>query len=154
MSFLRIEKISGPRAVSRSAVRPDGIAVVMPGGQGDDYRRRLLKLVPAESLALYPFGTTLLSLNPTGTVFDAIYAITWFAACLGFTVALRWVYTKGPGQRPQYVAIAVAAVSFVLWVLNLNGGVGPFVIPVDHRVAVMLLAALWVNVTALIYRGD
>ncbi|MEQ8823400.1 MAG: hypothetical protein RIC14_03405 [Filomicrobium sp.] len=89
----------------------------------DGYMAKLVKLVPAEAIALYPFlhaGALAVVQNENGDISGL-----WLPALVGWLVLavvilLRWLATLGPDGKAQWGAVAIAAISFVLWVPNLG----------------------------------
>ncbi|MDX2307209.1 MAG: hypothetical protein NW216_03115 [Hyphomicrobium sp.] len=120
---------------------------------GDAYLSRLVKLIPGEAVVAYPFlhsraeqvigefkglphGETKIHVwdqggvgaDALGTSYYAtgpdhwlLIAMAWLI--LALVVLLRWQATRGPGG-PQWGAVIIAAVSFMLWVPVMNGSFG------------------------------
>lgn len=102
---------------------------------------RLVKLVPAEILAVYLAGRAHA---------EAIHG-AWPLVCLGLLVVVRIWGTHERGRGPQWSAILVAAVSFVIWVLALDGRILGWTVPPDLA---SLLVLVWTTLAPLIVRGD
>ena len=102
---------------------------------------RLVKLVPAEILAVYLAGR--------GHA-DALHG-AWPLVCLALLLIVRIWGTHERGRGPQWSAIAVAAVSFLIWVLALDGRILGWTVSPDLA---SLLVLVWTTLAPLIVRGD
>ncbi len=121
---------------------------------GDDYMSRLIKLIPAEAVTVYPLlvkgaedavctearlaGSACTpffspfsqpAAEVTGGALVSPFAwlpvaVAW--AVLALVVIIRWRATMDERGRPQWGAIAIASISFVLWVAAINGNFGIF----------------------------
>ncbi|HTO53196.1 MAG TPA: hypothetical protein VMR50_07400 [Myxococcota bacterium] len=116
-----------------------------------DYAERLSKLVPAEVISLYLAGVGVIGAPQSSPQLS----VAWVGVCLVGVVAVRVWGTResGPGSRPQWPAVAIAAVSFLIWVYQLGGG--PFALAslYDPKAAALLLL-VWTFFVPLFYRGD
>jgi len=84
---------------------------------------RLVKLVPAEAVAVYPLlYNEAKGLADAGNRARAIALVSWII--LAVVVVLRAQATAVPHRGPQWVAVAVAAVSYVIWVYVFGGQFG------------------------------
>jgi hypothetical protein len=104
-------------------------AIRTRGGEADAaaptgaYMERLVKLVPAEAVAVYP-----LLFNEARSLADAINRaraialVSWII--LAIVVVLRWQATASPERGPQWLAVGVAAVSYIIWVYVFGGHFG------------------------------
>lgn len=106
---------------------------VRRGGSGeplepDFYMSRLIKLLPAEAVAVYPMLH-----NNAEDVAEASaqissgagwlpIAMAWFVLML--VILLRWQATRDANGNAQWGAVAIAAISFFLWVPTMNGSFG------------------------------
>ncbi len=90
----------------------------------DPYMSRLVKLVPAEAVGLYPFMMQQAeNLTPHGSgPRYAVYFAAW--VLLLIVVVLRWRATSEPGRGSQWGAIMIAAVAFFIWVHVMGGDFG------------------------------
>jgi len=102
---------------------------------------RLVKLVPAEILAVYMAGRS------HAAAIDG----AWPLVCLALLVVVRIWGTHERGRGPQWSAIAVAAISFLIWVLAIDGRI--LTLAVNSDLA-SLLVLVWTTVAPLIVRGD
>jgi tetrahydromethanopterin S-methyltransferase subunit C len=115
---------------------------------GDGWSSRLAKLIPAEALGLYGTGQALV---PPGRA-EVLAGLAF--VCLLFAAALRYVATMDPRTgKPQWVAIAIAGMSFILWVVALRPPVGPLDLG-DNYFLAALVALIWGAVVPAFYKGD
>ena len=108
-------RVIGPGEVTR-----DG-----RGAAEDVYVSRLVKLVPAEAVSMYPFfhsyASNFYETNFTGPR-PALYIVAW--VFLAAIIIFRWAMTSSPGHSPQYGAILITAIAFVIWVHVMKGDFG------------------------------
>ena len=127
----------------------------------DHYMERLVKLVPAESIAAYPLLHSLAVDQGNW----AIFLVSW--VLLVVSIILRWHATSVEGQGAQTTAVIIAAVSFFIWVYVMGGDFGlvallqkmelldpgsDFVSEVNF-LAVMALV-IWTILVPVFYKGD
>ena len=89
----------------------------------DPYMSRMVKLVPVEAVGPFPFlmqSAEALSVN-AGNKY-AVYFVAW--VLLLIVIVVRWQATSEPGKGPQWGAVLIAAVSFVIWVYVMKGDFG------------------------------
>lgn len=110
----------------------------------DEYLTRLVKLIPAEVVALY------LSFKEVASSWLGI----WAFICLLLVVVVR-VFGSSTTQpirkSPQLVAIGVSCVSFILWIYAMGGYIIEVALPVG---AVSVAIGLWTFVVPYFYKGD
>lgn len=93
------------------------------GGGGEAYMSRLVKLVPAEAVTVYPVVMQQANnVTPIDGPRWAVYIAAW--TMLLIVVVLRFVATREPGKSPQWGAVLIAAVSFFIWVHVMGGDFG------------------------------
>ena len=102
---------------------------------------RLVKLVPAEILAVYVAGRSHA---------EAIHG-AWPLVCLALLLVVRIWGTHERGRGPQWSAIAASAASFLVWVLALDGKILSLTVNPD---VASLLVLVWTTLAPLIVRGD
>jgi hypothetical protein len=118
---------------------PPGVAA--EPGPASEWIERLVKLVPAEILAVYLAG------RPHA---EAIHG-AWPLVCLGLLLAVRAWGTHEPGRGPQWPAIGISAVSFLIWVLAVDGRI--LGLRLDADVAALALL-VWTTLVPALYRGE
>jgi hypothetical protein len=79
---------------------------------------RLVKLFPAEAISAFPL------LMPLATQVGtwAVWVVAW--TLLFVVIVLRWHATSAPQKGPQWPAVVVASISFVIWVYVMKGDFG------------------------------
>jgi hypothetical protein len=113
----------------------------------DTWAARLAKLIPGEGLALYGAGTTIVPDNqPRG-----LWVLA--AGCAVLIIIVRLKATKGGQQGPQLLSIAIALVSFLLWLVALQPPNGPVDLGVRSWIPA-LAALLWATIVPAVYTGD
>lgn len=140
---------------------PPSLALGEPPEQNvaKTYAGELIKLIPAEAVALYIFGRSLIAaqFRPEGpggsNLPEWVYWSFWAAACLVTVVALRCWLTADSDEElgPEWPAVAVAAVSFVIWVYSM-GDVFDRVLGVWDPLLAGLLVPLWTVLAPGLYR--
>ena len=109
------------------------------------YLERLLKLIPAEVVSIYPVGRSLIA--------DDMQQGLWATICLMICVVFRTRMTRGPDGRPQWPAVAIAAVSFIIWVYVLGAHVVGFALPDQYKVWPALMLLAWTTIVPAVYTG-
>ncbi len=90
--------------------------------QPPNYAEKLVKLIPAEVVALYLAGQSTISTAfeadvQSSTFFTEPWAWgLWTLLCLVGLIFLRAHLTQGEGVGPEKPAIVISAVAFLLWV--------------------------------------
>jgi hypothetical protein len=119
-----------------------------PPSGPDTYLARLVKLVPAEVLALY--------MTFKAPMEKEAQLALWGLICLGLVLVVRTAATYQKGARVQVAAVVVAAVSFVLWVYGMGyeiAWLAPFLTwlrPPFNSIAI----AVWTFLVPYLYKGD
>ena len=101
----QVVKAMGTRSDIEGAVRE----------QRDDYLDRLLKLIPAESVAVYLFLDGVLSSSLSGDTLRLLLWIVFWIVLAGNILYLQKINIK---DWRQYVIMELA---FVVWVISLGG---------------------------------
>jgi hypothetical protein len=130
----------------RIAARTEGRPDRPPATDFRFYLERLLKLIPAEVVALYLVGSGFVPLDERGA------ALGWTVFCFAGVIAVRAYGTADPPRRPQWGAVVIAALSFLVWVYSLGGTAARAAGYVPWLGSLLVLA--WTFVVPLIYRGD
>ena len=112
------------------------------------YMERLVKLIPAEVVGLYLVGQGVIPLT------EKVSLVVWSIVCLGLVVLVR---AQATGDRanniaPQWIAVGVSAISFVIWVYNMPGPFQAYqlFIPFVGSLAVLV----WTFVVPYFYKGS
>ena len=123
-----------------SAVRRDTV-VGKPVGRIDSWLERLVKLVPAEVVAVYLAGRPLAEGRAAGI---------WPLVCLGLVIVVRAFGTMDK-RGPQWASVAVSAVSFVLWVYAMGGHFLNY--SLDVNIA-SLAVLVWTTLVPVFWKGE
>lgn len=115
--------------------------VGQPTGPIDPWLARLVKLVPAEIVAVYLAGRPLAHEH---------YAGLWPIACLVLTIIVR-AFGTADRRGPQWLSVLVSSVSFVLWVYATGGHFLTYM--VDANLAA-LAVLVWTTLVPVFWRGD
>ena len=120
-----------------------------PGSSGaDNYMARLVKLVPAEVIAIYLTFKSIM--DGTGQPF------VWGLICLILVIIVRTFGTHQPGKSPQYLAVLVAVISFILWVCAMGGTILPPQLGISSLSPQIWSVAIgvWTFLVPYFYKGD
>jgi len=116
-----------------------------PTPPNDTYLTQLTKLFPVEVVSIYPAGVKVL---------QAADMTTWWFAwlCVVGIVLFRSITTaRTDGSGTQYVAVGVAIISFLLWVVLLGGGLLPGGAPSEKTIPIAtVVTLLWTWLAPLI----
>jgi hypothetical protein len=140
---LRIKKTS----MAKAAIRKEGPAPDKPTPI-QSYMERLVKLIPAEVVGLYLVGQGIIPPN------EKVALVVWSIVCLGLVVLVR---AKTTGDRvnsisPQWGAVAVSTISFVIWVYTMPGPFQAFHVAVPFVGSLAVL--VWTFVVPFLYQGS
>jgi hypothetical protein len=121
------------------------------GDGGDEWGTRIAKLIPAEALGLYGSAVALVPVASSARV-GALWVIV--LVCCLLTLLIRYRATLDPTTRtPQWPAITISIVSFLLWLVALGAPTSPIALPADLTFAGPLAALLWGTAIPYIYKG-
>ncbi len=121
-------------------------------GQADEvfrqYLGRLLKMIPAEAVGLYTIGSGFIPED------QALGSAIWTSLCFLLVIAIRIYGTKDPaqGKPAQPVAVAIAAVAFVIWVYSLGGPFAKYHLYIPYIGSLAVL--FWSFVIPIFYKGS
>ena len=112
------------------------------------YLDRLLKLIPAEVVGLYLVGVGAI---PAG---QNIGLAVWTGFCFLAVILVRAVATRDPAKNlgPQWVAVMVAAVAFVIWAYTMGGPFAAYNVYVGWIGSLAVL--VWSFGVPFFYKGD
>ncbi|MCE7796380.1 hypothetical protein LWE61_07370 [Sphingobium sufflavum] len=126
----------------------------------DGWSTRIAKLIPAEALGLY--GTAVAMVHETPYRVAALWVIALFCILLVFLI--RSQATRDPRTgKPQYRAVLIAILSFVIWLVALGSATGtePGALPVSPIPTLPglefvgpLAALLWGTIVPYVYTGE
>jgi len=111
--------------------------------EGDPYLARLVKLIPAEVVALY------LTFKEVAVSWLGI----WATICLGLVILVRALGTRESG-KVQKATVFVASVSFVLWVYATGGHFLTFTWPATIPGIISVSVGVWTFGVSYLYKGD
>ena len=117
------------------------LVAASPADGLSSWMERLVKLVPAEIIAVYL----------AGRAYAEAFPGVWPIVCLALLVVVRVWGTREPPRGPQWIAVAVSAVSFVIWVFAIGGSFLNWS-PDSHIAALLVL--VWTTLVPVFYRGD
>jgi uncharacterized membrane protein len=112
------------------------------------YLDRLIKLIPAEVVGVYLVGVGVI---PAG---QDIGSAAWTGVCFLVVILVRAKATRDSAQNlgPQWVAVAVSAVSFAIWAYTMGGPFVTYHLYVGWIGALAVL--LWTFGVPYFYRGS
>lgn len=113
----------------------------------DSYLERLVKMVPAEVLSLYLVGSGFIPKT------ESVALVVWTGLCLVGLLALRTYGTADRPSRksPQWGAIAISSVAFVVWVYTLGGPFEAYGLHIPYVGSLLVLAMTFFS--PIFYRG-
>ena len=119
-----------------------------PPKPADDYLGRLVKLIPAEVIALYLGVKGSFNNEPTGLA-------VWGLVFLGLVIFVRVVATREPGKKIQLGAVVTAAVSFIFWIYATKGSIiGLDGVFGEYTKYSSVAVSVWTFIVPYIYKGD
>jgi len=137
---------------------------------GGAYMERLVKLVPAEIVPIYPLlMNEAKGLSDVANQLRAVALVSWIV--LAIVIVLRWQATSTPERGAQWLAVGIAAISYILWVYVLGGYFGiegwlhmwpsldpgatidPDTVKFKNLVGSLALVS-WTLVVPAVYKGD
>jgi hypothetical protein len=112
------------------------------------YMERLVKLIPAEVVGLYLVGQGII---PPA---EKTALVVWSIVCLGLVVLVRATTTgdRANNIAPQWGAVAVSTISFVIWVYNMPGPFQAFGVAVPFVGSLAVL--VWTFIVPFLYQGS
>lgn len=115
---------------------------------GRAYFGRLIKMIPAEVLALY------VALAPLAAKEHIALQLTIPIVCLGLVVLSRTLGTRRAKDNVKIDpwTVVISSVAFVIWVYALGG---PFAaLNIYNAVLACILVTVYTTAVPMIYRGD
>ena len=111
------------------------------------YAERLVKLIPAEVVALYLFGTGAIPADAVKS------SVAWAVTCLMLVVIARAFTTRDVPRLlpPQWTAVILASISFVIWIFTMPGPLQGFGLAPPFVGS--LVMATWTFLVPYFYKG-
>ena len=131
-----------PTAATAPQTKPQ-----LQSGSLQDYGERLVKLIPSEVVGLYLVGVGVIPAT-------AKVAVTvWAVLCLGLVVLARAYATRDQALNlpPQWKAVVISSVSFVIWVYTIPGPFQALGVAVPYIGSLAIL--VWTFVVPYFYTG-
>lgn len=130
--------------------RPDAGAMEVARGRSEmfkDYLERLIKMIPGEVVGLYLIGSGLI---PEGERFGLL---AWSIICLIGVVMVRAYGTTDAEKNlpPQWGAVLISSVAFVIWLYSLGGVFKLYGLHVAYVGSLLVLA--WTFFVPIFYKG-
>jgi hypothetical protein len=112
------------------------------------YMERLVKLIPAEVVGLYLVGQGIIPPD------EKVALIVWSIVCLGLVILVRAHATGDHANNlsPQWIAVGVSAISFVIWVYNMPGPFQAYQAAVPYIGSLAVL--VWTFIVPFLYTGS
>lgn len=146
--------MSAPMRIERTPVARTR-AIAPPGAAKDEeppYLEKLTRLIPGEVIGLYLVGVGLI---PKG---QGVATVCWsvFCAIVLVIVRVKGTSDREQGKGPQWTAIVIALISYVIWLYALGG---PFVaFPASASIHVSYVASLlvlgWTFIVPYFFRAE
>ncbi|MCX6688899.1 MAG: hypothetical protein NTZ39_04290 [Methanoregula sp.] len=119
------------------------------GGQLDTYVDKLVKLIPAEIVAIYLVGLGQIPKDLPPNQMIALPA--WTFICFVLVIVTRIYYTKDPGIFANGKIVCISAISFIIWAYSLGGPFQAYNLYIPWIGSLMIL--VWTFIAPKIY-GD
>lgn len=116
------------------------------------YMDKLIKLIPAEVIAIYLTGKGFFDPNLSN---DLKIIGIWSWVCLLLVIIIRIWGTRdisNPTKKIQWPAVVISAISFLIWVYAVTGNF--LGINFDNPKIVSLVILVWTFIIPIFYKGD
>jgi hypothetical protein len=112
------------------------------------YFERLMKTIPGEVVGLYIVGSGLIPSE------SRLALVIWTLICFAAVILVRALGTADRSQQlgPQWPAVIISSVSFLIWVYSMGGPFAAFGIAVPYIGSLLVLA--WTFFVPLFYKGS
>lgn len=139
--------MSAPYRITRPSVSAMDVTAAAGDQDIKGYLDRLMKTIPGEAVGLYLVGSGFIPKD------QAIVLAGWSAICLLGVVAVKAYGTSDAANHvsPDWVHVAISAVSFVIWVYTSGGPFAAFGLTVPYIGSLLVLA--WTFFIPLFYKG-
>ncbi|TAL04098.1 MAG: hypothetical protein EPO08_02470 [Rhodospirillaceae bacterium] len=122
---------------------------------GDEWGTRIAKLIPAEALALYGSAASVVPLpGAPGGEYRESALIVLSLICLGLSAWLRTRTTGGAAGKPQWAAVMISLISFVIWLVAIGPPTSPLPLPAGLQFVGAFVAVIWSAIVPYLYEGD
>jgi predicted membrane channel-forming protein YqfA (hemolysin III family) len=116
---------------------------------GDSYLSRLVKMIPAEALALYGAGAGVIPKDAAEPL------IVWVVVCAAAIVAIRFrITTDQTRPSPQWLGIIISLGAFGIWVYSIGGPFYALHIKPENDYVGTLLVLGYTFFGPYLYKGD
>ena len=117
-------------------------------GGYDTYLSRLVKLIPAEVISLYLVGEGFIPPK------ERVILLAWTLVGIVAVVVVRSRTTSdtAANENVQWSAVAVSAVSYLIWVYSMGGVFALYGLHIAYVGSLLVLA--WTFFMPYVYRGD
>jgi len=112
------------------------------------YLKRLVMLIPGEVVSLYLVGNGIIPSEAK------MVTIVWSILCLFFVVLVRSQATGDRANKisPQWAAVIISSISFVIWVYNMPGPFQAYNLAIPYIGSLAILA--WTFIVPWLYKGS
>lgn len=146
-AILRIVKTPEDQTI-KATVNLMGKEAPPPATPMQSYMDRLVKLIPGEVVGIYMVGNGVIPSD------QKIATVAWFIICFLLVIFVRAYATGDKANKipPQWMAVFVSTVSFVIWAYNMPGLFQQYnlAIPFIGSLAVLL----WTFLVPFFYQGS
>ena len=140
VSVQGLQPAAGPNAAALPS-QPGGTAIAQGG---DPWLTRLVKLIPAEIIAVYLAGYEL----------AGDFVGWWAFTCLVLVFVSRIWGTKEGDKPVQWFAVLVSAFSFIIWIYAMGDYFFSWRLSEDFTGIPSLVVLVWTFVIPYFYKGD
>jgi hypothetical protein len=122
--------------------------VAADGQPTREYFERLMKMIPAEVVGLYIVGNGLIPKE------RPVVLAAWTALGLFGVVAIRAWGTSDKDRKlgPQWPAVAISSVAYVIWVYSMGGAFAAYGIAEPYLGSLLVLG--WTFFVPIFYKGS
>ncbi len=115
----------------------------------DSYIDKLVKLIPAEAVALYLTGLGLIPAQLPDN--QKIILPVWVLVCFILVIVVRTHITKDPATPPNWRIVSFSAVAFIIWSYSMGGPWQAYNLYLPYLGSLLVL--LWTFLAPYLY-GD
>jgi hypothetical protein len=116
-------------------------------GSYDTYISKLVKLIPAEVVAVYLTG---LGLIPTPLPANQMIILpAWVFICLVFVFIVRTHVTKDANNKPDWKIVGFSAIAFLIWSYSMGGPWAAYNLYIPYLGGLLVL--VWTFIAPYLY---